>query len=401
MEIIRVDLLFNGKHIISFDDDDSFHDLFVTINDLFTYDDISNLSLKIVALPSEKVKESIDDDSDVPNLGKDFKEVLVDKYSFKPEDITTTFDSVILFNDPENWTVTLTGDEDLDEIAQFLYEQAKNDNLISESDNSKGYKYILKHGFGPGTLPKDVEILTFNDLDDYRTEIYLDRPLTEDELNFYDIPSETKLSPIKEYYVEDNPGEYTIWSSSNLMDDHYQIPLVKVKTDDNGDLYAEPVGDSDFDKESLKIATSSLANSKKAGKNVKDTLIRLDKTLNHSDPFFSVDLDRNNANSGLELIAAQTLRTLRDDLKAVLTKKGVTEEDVVAKYAELTGVDYYTDEIIDEDQYNQILILLMKDPKDKYNYVSPKENEFIQRTKDLTEDLIEKVLLKNDPDFYK
>lgn len=345
MEIIRVDLLFNGKHIISFDDDDSFHDLFVTINDLFTYDDISNLSLKIIASPSEKIKESVDDnndvsnlndDNDVPNLGKDFKEVLIDKYNFKPEDIEATVDSVVLFGDPDNWTITLTGEEDYDEYAQFIIEEIKE-----------------------------------------------------------------KKEKIEEYYIEDNPGEYTVWSSSNLMDDHYQIPLVKVKTDDNGDLYAEPVGDSDFDKESLKIATNSLANSKKAGKNVKDALIRLDKTLNHSDPFFSVDLDRNNANSGLELIAAQTLRTLRDDLKAVLTKKGVTEEDVVAKYAELTGVDYYTDEIIDEDQYNQILILLMKDPKDKYNYISPKENEFIQRTKDLTEDLIEKVLLKNDPDFYK
>lgn len=205
---------------------------------------------------------------------------------------------------------------------------------------------------------------------------------------------------ISEKYVEDAPGEYTIWSASDLADT--QIPLVKIKTDDNGDLYAEAVGDDEFDQESYRMATNVINTAKKGNKTKEYTLTRIDKTLNHNDQFFSVEFDRNLVNNTTELIAAQALRTLRDDLKAfVANKKNITEEDVVEKFKELTGVDYYTDKIVDKDQYDHILVLLLKDPTDKYNYINPEENGFIQGLKNLTEDLIEKVLLRNDPDFYK
>lgn len=56
------------------------------------------------------------------------------------------------------------------------------------------YKYVVKHGLGPGMLPKDVEIVKYEDLPNGKTAIWLDRFLTTKELKEYDIPSETTLS---------------------------------------------------------------------------------------------------------------------------------------------------------------------------------------------------------------
>lgn len=207
------------------------------------------------------------------------------------------------------------------------------------------------------------------------------------------------MRKIKESYVETAPGEYVIYSASDLVDSNEHVPLVYIKTDTKGDLYAVATGNTPLDKESYQIAVSSLASSKKSNKSVKDTLIRLDKTLNHSDPFFSVENDRSRLGrvniGGVGLLAAQALVTLRDDLKAVILNKSSDEADVANKYQELTGVNYYTDEIIDRPQYDAILTLLAKDTKDYANYIYPKDNKYIQSLKDLAENLIETVNTKN------
>lgn len=64
--------------------------------------------------------------------------------------------------------------------------------IEDKRDTSCPYKYVLKHGLGPGTLPKDVTIGKVED-GDYYDIVYLDRPLTKEELKFYDIPSETEM----------------------------------------------------------------------------------------------------------------------------------------------------------------------------------------------------------------
>lgn len=55
------------------------------------------------------------------------------------------------------------------------------------------YLYVLKHGFGPGTIPKGVSVYDYEDRPDGTTLIWVDRPFTQRELNDYDIPSETQL----------------------------------------------------------------------------------------------------------------------------------------------------------------------------------------------------------------
>ena len=63
--------------------------------------------------------------------------------------------------------------------------------LIESTRRYPTYKYYTKHGLGPGTLPKGVQLVDWEDIDDNITCIYLNRPLTTSELDEYDIYSET------------------------------------------------------------------------------------------------------------------------------------------------------------------------------------------------------------------
>ena len=57
------------------------------------------------------------------------------------------------------------------------------------SEEIKEYRYITNHGIGPGTLPEGVFVRA-EVLPNYRTAIYTNRPLTEEELRKYDIKPE-------------------------------------------------------------------------------------------------------------------------------------------------------------------------------------------------------------------
>lgn len=422
----NLDVLLDGVRIFTLEDKNTISDLNLLLNNAIDdKEDVSSVSIKLVQVadlsnrnekPQEEEEIKITDNNIIgeklsnkkikESLGDTLKEILVSKYKLNPKDIYVDNNSLVLFSDPENWEVELDENKDkdiIDTIAKNIYQLAKEENKVKESLNDKKYVYILRHGFGPGTVPKTVDIIDFEDLDNGKTKVWLDRPLTKEELDYYDIDDKVEESlknkkNTPERYEADSDGGYTIWSASDLAKE--QIPLVRIKIDDNGDYYAEAVGDDEFDKESFKIANQVIATAKKGNKDLKYVLTRLDKTLNHNDPFFSVEFDRSIANSGLELMAAQALRTLRDDLKATANNKNATEETIIDKFTELTGVDYATNKILDKDQYDQILILMLKDPKDKFNYIRPEENSYVQKLRDLTDDLIEKVNLKHDPNFY-
>lgn len=56
----------------------------------------------------------------------------------------------------------------------------------------EGFKYVLLHGTGPGTLPDDAEIIRLEEYDNGIAFVYLDRVLSAAELVTYGIPSETE-----------------------------------------------------------------------------------------------------------------------------------------------------------------------------------------------------------------
>lgn len=253
------------------------------------------------------------------------------------------------------------------------------------------------------------------------------------------VTEEIKTEEISESIKEDVPEqEYTIWSSSDVAEADEQIPLVKIKVEADGTLTPTAMSDSPLDQESYKITVNSLKTTE--GRPLKDRLLRVDKSLNHNDPNFSTEIIRNMIkankggekkniediighdpktvsdepvapgtkrdyklhNVGMTAFAAQVLLSNRDEMKAAANLKSASEDSLVKKFAELTGVDYYTDKIIDQDQYDHLLMLQNK-PADKFdeNYVSPDINDYVQKLKNLTEELIEKVNLKKNPNFYK
>lgn len=56
----------------------------------------------------------------------------------------------------------------------------------------EGFKYVLLHGTGPGTLPDDAGIILLECYSNNIAFVYLDRVLTAAELVTYGIPSETE-----------------------------------------------------------------------------------------------------------------------------------------------------------------------------------------------------------------
>lgn len=56
----------------------------------------------------------------------------------------------------------------------------------------EGFKYVLLHGTGPGTLPDNVGIIKLECYSNSIAFVYLDRVLSAAELIAYGIPSETE-----------------------------------------------------------------------------------------------------------------------------------------------------------------------------------------------------------------
>lgn len=72
-----------------------------------------------------------------------------------------------------------------------------------KESKEKEYRYITNHGIGPGTMPKDTYIRS-EDLDNGKTAIYLNRPLTQQELDKYDIKPEW----VQESKEKEDPNKY-------------------------------------------------------------------------------------------------------------------------------------------------------------------------------------------------
>jgi hypothetical protein len=100
--------------------------------------------------------------------------------------------------------------------------------LDDKRDANNPYRYITKHGLGPGTLPKDVELIKWEDLDNYKTAIWLDRPLSTQELRQYDIYPEN-IQESTSFPVSDD-------SDDEVGSNHWQYVTSKSVPDSDGFL---------------------------------------------------------------------------------------------------------------------------------------------------------------------
>lgn len=89
--------------------------------------------------------------------------------------------------------------EDWDDINHW-YNDDPREEWEKKSKLENNYRYISTHGVGPGTLPKDVQLIKSEDVGSGRVALYLSRPLSDEELKKYDIRPE--------YIQESVPAEH-------------------------------------------------------------------------------------------------------------------------------------------------------------------------------------------------
>lgn len=111
-------------------------------------------------------------------------------YEYDDTDFSTTDEFYMQFGDFE----IFSSDEIIESTTKVTGAIKDMHGKVKSDDYRTGYLYLLKHGIGPGTLPKDVTVLKTMDLPHGFTAVWLDSVLTTDELKEYDIPSETQLN---------------------------------------------------------------------------------------------------------------------------------------------------------------------------------------------------------------
>ena len=134
---------------------------------------------------------------------------------------------------PDEYQDAFDGDFDINEdIVRFkerIVNSAKSVKCSTRrirASKDRPYLYVLKHGLGPGTLPRDVEIIKTDEYNGY-TLVWLDRFLTTSELKEYDIPSESNL---ERYLGEDFDRFSGVFSSRKVG------RYIKASAYDGGDI---------------------------------------------------------------------------------------------------------------------------------------------------------------------
>lgn len=110
-------------------------------------------------------------------------------------------------------------------------------NILNKLKESSEYRYVTTHGTGPGTLPKDVNLIKSEDINSNgRVAIYVDRPLTKEELEKYDIKPEWIQESVKCSTFKQGNEEFFV-QPYKYGDDSFNI---KYETHGNRHISNEP-----------------------------------------------------------------------------------------------------------------------------------------------------------------
>ena len=105
---------------------------------------------------------------------------------------TYTYNELVdMYNDLKDYDPVVDAYNNIQDWLTDTINNMKKVNSCRITADTDGYLYFTKHGVGPGTLPKNVKLVNWKDVDDNITAIWLDRFLTTKELNEYDIYPET------------------------------------------------------------------------------------------------------------------------------------------------------------------------------------------------------------------
>lgn len=130
---------------------------------------------------------------DIDDLYTTFMRELEYEYA---DDLDAGFGFVVDSDAPGGWDFEIFDGPVAEEnvVSTTKIKASRYDNVPGYKAPTGGYLYIFKHGIGPGTMPKDVEIVKTKDLPNGYTAVWLSDFLTTDELKKYDIPAETEIT---------------------------------------------------------------------------------------------------------------------------------------------------------------------------------------------------------------
>lgn len=119
-----------------------------------------------------------------------------------------------------------------DEYVQKCNKIARDSDWLDESWDNGPYLYFTKHGIGPGTIPNDVSLNKVIDMDNFVTAMYLSRPLTKEELDYYDIiPEWSDRHKQYEKELEKQGGVNEDYTFSNDTNDYRLLSRMKSDCD--------------------------------------------------------------------------------------------------------------------------------------------------------------------------
>ena len=115
--------------------------------------------------------------------------------------------------------------------------------ITASVNTGMSYWYLFKHGLGPGTMPKDCHLLKVIE-DGWKDYVLLDRMLTTDELNEYEIKEAT-------------PSEDLLRENGyNSLEETYEDVTSDTEVVDNEDADFDDRWNSKFGEPSTEVFTT-------------------------------------------------------------------------------------------------------------------------------------------------
>ena len=190
---------------------------------------------------------------------------------------------------------------------EFLFNKIEEENKVSESldqwsevetkrvldsdgfwtdytwyKNEDGSKHIFMFGDKAMTEPDEDYADWTEDSEKTADEWFKNYDVEESSEG---ISNAANIGKIAEYYTEDKPNIYTIWSSSDI-NPNVNFPLINVIVGEDGKLTSEIIPDNglpvEFNEETKKTVDGSIRSSEASGKSLKDALLRIDKNSKQS-----------------------------------------------------------------------------------------------------------------------
>lgn len=235
-------------------------------------------------------------------------------------------------------------------------------------NETKEYRYITNHGIGPGMIPSNTFVRS-EDLENGKTAIYLNRPLSDEELKKYDIKPEW----VQE---QDTLTEDEEETTDEIVDDIQDETPTEAEEDDN-------------------ILDTQL-------QDLRDILPDLDLSLyqvtNKEDPnknFYFIGKVSDDSDDVLMLVDNNP--SDEDDEASKIDDELPDEEDIKDLSLEKTE-DIAEDDENDSEDENRFDFIIIPNSYEEFIKINPRYGEELNPDHDAIMEYLMKCLIEKDPD---